>query len=133
MATSPTDPLVGIAHRDSAYQQQRFRLLPELNRFFLTHSDIQEAFPGICRRLQRAVPHLYAGLTLYDPVAGHLHLHAQNPPSGESALPLGFIFPLEGTPAGEAFRLRRPVTVDDLRSPQLSSETTREQIGRAHV
>ena len=126
MNTSPTDSLVGITPRDSQYQQQRFRLLPELNRFFLTHSDIQEAFPGICRRLQRAVPHLYAGLKLYDPVAGNLRLHAQNPPSGESALPLGFIFPLEGTSAGEAFRLRRPVMVDDLRSPQFASEATRE-------
>jgi len=106
-------------------QQQRFRLLPELNRFFLTHANIQDAFPGICRRLQRALPHLYAGLALHEPDHGHLRLHAQSSSSGDSALPASFSFPLEGNLAGEAFRLRRPVLVDDLRAAQFASETTK--------
>jgi GAF domain-containing protein len=34
--------------------------------------------------------------------------------------------PLDGTPAGEVYRLQRPLVVDDLRSPQFLCETTRE-------
>jgi len=126
MATSPTDSLAGINPRDSQAQQQRLRLLPELSRLFLTHSNIQDAFPGICRRLQRAVPHLYAGLALYEPGPGHLRLHAQSSPTADGTLPVDFIFPLLGTAAGEAFRLRRPVLVDDLRAPQFFGEANRE-------
>ncbi len=128
MATPPTNSLApGTTGHDNQHLQ-RLRLLPELNRFFLTHADIQDAFPGICRRLQRAVPHLYAGLALYEPGPGHLRLHAQNSASGDKALPANFILPLEGTPAGEAYRMRRPVLVDDLKAPQFASEATRELV-----
>ena len=128
MSTSSTNSLAPGTTGPDSQQQQRLRLLPELNRFFLTHADIQDAFPGICRRLQRAVPHLYAGLALYEPGLGHLRLHAQNSASGDTALPANFLLPLEGTPAGEAFRMRRPVLVDDLRAPQFASEASKELV-----
>jgi len=126
LTTSQESSLAGDSLPHNSQQQQRFRLLPELNRFFLTHPNIQEAFPGVCRRLQRAIPHLYAGLALYEPGPGHLRLHAQSSPGGSASLPANFIIPLENTPAGEAFRARRPVLVDDLRSPQFHSSATQQ-------
>ncbi len=126
MATSHTDSPVSGAPRDNQHQQDRSRLLPDLSQFLLTHSDIREAFPGICRSLHRVLPHRYAGLALYEPESGQLRLYTQHTPPGGSALPAGFILPLDGTPAGEAYRLRRPILVDDLRSPQFICETTQE-------
>jgi formate hydrogenlyase transcriptional activator len=105
---------------------ERPRLLPDLNQYLLSHSDMRTAFPGICRRIDRILPHQRAGIALYEAGSGHLRLFAQQVSSGETALPSDFIFPLDGTPAGEAYRLQRPIVVEDLRSPQFLCETTRE-------
>jgi transcriptional regulator with GAF, ATPase, and Fis domain len=126
MPTSHSDSPVPAAPRDIQQQQDRSRLLPDLNQYLLAHSDIRESFSGISRRLQRALPHRYAGLALYEPDSGQLRLYTQYIPPGGPALPTGFTLPLDGTPAGEAYRLRRPIVVDDLRSPQFICETTQE-------
>ncbi len=126
MATSQAEPLVPGAPFDSPRQQDRSRLLPDLNQFLLSHSDIRTAFPGICRRLNRVLPHEHAGIALYEAGSGHLRLFVQLVPPNGLALPSGFILPLDGTPAGEAYRLQRPIVVADLRSPQFLCETTRE-------
>jgi len=111
---------------DNSLQLERSRLLPDLNQYLLSHSDFRTAFPGICRRIDRILPHQRAGIALYEAGSGHLRLFAQQVSSGETALPSDFIFPLDGTPAGEAYRLQRPIVVEDLRSPQFLCETTRE-------
>ena len=126
MATSQSAPLIPEPHLDSPHRQDRSRLLPDLNQFLLSHPDIRTSFPGICRRLNRALPHEHAGIALFEADAGHLRLFAQQIASPDQALPSGFTFPLDGTPAGEAYRLRRPIVVEDLRSPQFLCETTRE-------
>jgi formate hydrogenlyase transcriptional activator len=53
-------------------------------------------------------------------------MFAQQTEPGVETLPSGFTFPLDGTPAGEAYRLQRPILVEDLRSPRFTCETTRE-------
>jgi len=126
MATSQAEPLVPGAHLDNSHQPERSRLLPDLNQYLLGHSDLRIAFPGLCRRLNRVLPHQRAGVALYEAGSGHLRLFAQQVSPGETALPSDFIFPLDGTPAGEAYRLQRPIMVEDLRSPQFLCETTRE-------
>ncbi len=133
MATSQTEPLVpGAPPLDSPHQQDRSRLLPDLNQFLLSHSDIRTAFPGICRRLGRFLPHKYAGIALYEADSGQLRLFTQQAPLGGFTLPEGFTLPLDGTPAGEAYRLNRPILVDDLRSPQFTCETTRDLLRFRH-
>ena len=126
MATSFTEPSVPDPVPDSLLLQDRSRLLPDLNQFLLTHSDIRTAFPGICRRLNRALPHQQAGMALYEASSGELRLFAQQTAPGAPQLPAGFTLPLDGTPAGETYRLQRPILVDDLRSPQFTCETTQE-------
>ena len=74
MATSQPEPLVPGPLYDSLHQQDRSRLLPDLNQFLLSHSDVRTAFPGICRRLQRILPHKYAGIALYEADSGQLRL-----------------------------------------------------------
>ena len=126
MATSQTEPFVPGALIDSPYQQDRSRLLPDLNQFLLSHSDLRTAFPGVCRRIYRSLPHQFAGIALHEPGLEQLRLFVRHVLPGGIALPADFTFPLDGTPAGEAYRLQRPILVDDLRSPQFTCETTRE-------
>jgi len=126
MATSQAEPPTPGAPLDSPHQQDWSRLLPDLNHFLLSHSDIRTAFPGLCRRLNRVLPHQHAGIALYEAGSGHLRLFTQQVPPGGTGLPANFILPLDGTPAGEVYRLQRPLVVDDLRSPQFLCETTRE-------
>jgi formate hydrogenlyase transcriptional activator len=133
MATSQTEPFVpGAPQHDNPYQQDRSRLLPDLNQFLLAYSDIRTCFSGICRRLNRVLPHQYAGMALYEADSGQLRLFTQQTPPGSPALPVGFTFPLDGTPTGEAYRLQRPILVEDLRSPQFTCETTRELLKFGH-
>jgi len=126
MATSQAQPLVPGTPLDNSHQLERSRLLPDLNQYLLGNSDFRTAFPGLCRRINRILPHQRAGMALYETGSGHLRLFAQQVSPGETALPSDFIFPLDGTPAGEAYRLQRPIVVEDLRSPQFLCETTRE-------
>ena len=126
MATSQPEPLVPGPLYDNSNPQDRSRLLPDLNQFLLSHSDVRTAFPGICRRLNRLLPHKHAGMALYEADSGQLRLFAQTVATGSTPLPIGFTLPLDGTPCGEAFRLNRPVLVEDLRSPQFTCETTKE-------
>src|SRR5258708_21671845 len=126
MATSQAEPLVPGAPLNNSHQPERSRLLPDLNQYLLSNSDLGTAFPGLSRRLTRVLPHQRAGMALYEAGSGHLRLFAQHVFPGEMALPTDFIFPLDGTPAGEAYRLQRPIVVEDLRSPQFLCETTRE-------
>jgi len=126
MATSHTEPFVPGPPLDNLHEQDRSRLLPDLNQLLLSQSDLRAAFPGLCRRLHRQLPHQSAGIALYEPGMEQLRLFVQQTLPGLTALPPTFTFPLDGTPAGEAYRLRRPLVVDDLRSPQFTCETTQE-------
>src|SRR5882724_5248616 len=110
---------------DKLPHNERSRLLPDLNRVLLAHSDIREAFPRICRRLHRVLAHQHAELALYEQDSAQLRLYAQHSPSGGS-LPESLTLPLDKTPYGEAYRSRRPVVVDDLRSPQFACPATQE-------
>ncbi len=125
MPTSPLESHQPRGPRDTSHLNERSRLLPDLNRVLLTHSDIREIFPSICRRLHRVLAHQHAELTLYEPESAQFRVYAQHSPSGGS-LPENLPLPLTKTPYGEVYRLRRPILVDDLRAPQFACETTRE-------
>jgi transcriptional regulator with GAF, ATPase, and Fis domain len=122
MAASLESPAPGFP-RDNLHRNKLSRLLPDLNRLLLTHSDIREAFPRICRRLHRALAHQHAAIALYEPESARFRLYTEHSPCGGS-LPASLLLPLENTPYGEVYRLRRPILVDDLRSPQFACETT---------
>ena len=129
MSTSTLDSPAPGAPRNVLHRNELSRLLPDLNRLLLTHSDIREAFPRICRRLHRVLAYQHAAIALYEPESARFRLYAEHSPSGEylpEALPLS----MEKTPYGEVYRSRRPVLVDDLRSPQFACETTQELLKR---
>ena len=124
MRTAP-EPLGPGTPWDKLPRNERSRLLPDLNRVLLAHADVREAFPRICRRLHRVLAHQHAELVLYEPDSTQLRLYAQHSPAG-GALPENLTLPLDKTPYGEAYRSRRPVVVDDLRSPQFACPATQE-------
>jgi len=125
MPTSPFEPpRSGFPHGPLPHNE-RFRLLPDLNRLLLTYSDLREAFPRICRRLHRVLAHQHAAIALYEPKSAKFRIYVQHSQSGGS-LPESLTLQQERTPCGEVYRLRQPIVVDDLRSPQFASETTQE-------
>ena len=123
MPASPLESHDPGFNRDHFRQDKFSRLLPDLNRLLLAHTDIREAFPRICRRLHRALAHQHAAIALYEPESASFRLYIEHSPSG-AALPASLRIPLENTPYGEVYRMRRPVLVDDLRSPQFACKAT---------
>jgi transcriptional regulator with GAF, ATPase, and Fis domain len=107
------------------HQNKLSRLLPDLNHLLLTHSDVREAFPQICRRLNRVLAHQHAVISLYDPESARFHVYAQHSPPGAS-LPKDLSLQLEGSPCGAVYRSRQPIVVDDLRSADFNGETAQE-------
>jgi transcriptional regulator with GAF, ATPase, and Fis domain len=125
MSTSPLESSASGFPRDNLHQNKLSRLLPDLNHLLLTHADIREAFPRICRRLHRALAHQHAAIALFEPDSARFRLYVEHSPRGGS-LPASLQLPLEKTPYGEVFRSRRPVVVDDLRSPRFACDATQE-------
>jgi len=123
MATSTIDPFVPDSPRNSRSPQDRFGLLSDINQILLINTDLRQVFPSICRRLYPVLPHKHAGIALYEDKSKQLLLYAQYSP-GQNALPSDFEFPLNGIPTGETYRTKRPIVVDDLRSPQYVCGTT---------
>jgi len=123
MATSTIDPFIPDSPRNRRSPQDLFGLLSDINQILLINTDLREVFPSICRRLNPVLPHMHAGIALYEDKSKQLHLYAQYSPR-QDALPVDFEFPLNGIPTGETYRMKRPIVVDDLRSPQYICETT---------
>ena len=124
MPTSPSVSLNPWAPHNLR-KRELLWLLPELNRILLATADLRQAFPRICRRLHRVLAYKHAALALYESEAQRFVLYAQHNPFGES-LPGDLPLSLEKTPDGEVYRSRKPLLVDDLRSPRFASETTEE-------
>src|SRR5882724_6516281 len=100
MSTSTLDSPAPGAPRNVLQRNELSRLLPDLTRLLLTHSDIREAFPRICRRLHRALAHQHAAIALYEAESASFRLYIEHSPCAAS-LPASLRIPLENTPYGE--------------------------------
>ena len=125
MHTSPLRSSPPGDLRSRLQDNQRSRLLPDLNGFLLAHSDLRKSFPQISSLLHRSLAHQHADLTLYEPESNRLRIYAQYHSSG-TGLPETLTLPLTGTPYGEAVLSRNPVLVDDLRAPQFACAATEQ-------
>lgn len=112
--------------RDAAQLEQLcLRLLPEVNQLLiLNNSDVALILPEISRRLQTAIRHSWAGIAVREDADSCLRLFGQHSDEGPEPLPAGTCFSLEGTPAGEAYRMRKPVLVQQLDTTEFPSDTT---------
>ena len=79
--------------------------------------------------MRGVLQHDYASLVLYDSETRQLRLHALDFSASKGLIEEGTQIPMEGTPAGLAFKSRQPVLVNQLNIGDFPSEITRRLIG----
>jgi formate hydrogenlyase transcriptional activator len=104
---------------------KRLRLLLEINNALVSTLKLDDLFRAISVALQRVVRHDYCSLSLYDPKLDKLRVHARDFPGGAPLAEKVITFHIEGSPAGETFKQRRALRVDDLNERRFPSDSTR--------
>ncbi len=96
----------------------------QLSSALLANMDVRKLLGAISASISEVIPHDAATLGLYDASTGSLLVQFLAP--DESGTHRGEVrLPLEGTPAGEAFRTRQPIILDHIRNSGFSSEGIR--------
>jgi formate hydrogenlyase transcriptional activator len=112
---------VRAAEKRAAQARDHSQLLLEINNAVASHLDLNELLRAISPCLRQVIHHDFAGLVLYDPERDELRAHATDLPEGKDFFEAGTLFPLEGTPSGQAFRTRQTVMVRNLELEQYAS------------
>jgi len=104
------------AEREVAKERDRSRLLLEINNAVVSQLGLKELLKSTTASLRRIVPHDVAHLALCDEDCTELRIQAldtHEPLKGSFGE--GALFPLEGTPEGEAICSGKPVLITSLR------------------
>ena len=100
------------AEREIARERDRSRLLLDINNAVVSQLDLKELLKSTSTSLHRIVPHDVALLALCDSTGTQLRVRALDlHKPKEGPLDEGVIFPVEGTPEGEAVRSGLPVLI----------------------
>jgi formate hydrogenlyase transcriptional activator len=92
-----------------ARERDRLQLLLDSSNALITHLDLEELFAEISGCLRRLFRHDMTTIALYDAQDKRLKLNAVDFPGGKGVIQDNSDIPLEESPAGIAFRERRPV------------------------
>src|SRR5262245_43038681 len=95
--------------QELARERDRLRLLLDSSNALIFHRDLRALFNEISKYLRDLFHHALTVLTLYDEEEKILKMYAVDFPSSKGAITESIRIPLEGTPAGIAFRELRPV------------------------
>ena len=96
----------------------------QLTSVLLANMDVSKLFDAISASLREVIPHDAATLGLYDRVANSLVAQFLGREEGEYRR--GDIrLPVEGSPAGEAFRTRGPVLLERIQNSPYAKESVR--------
>ena len=96
----------------------------QLSSALLANMDVRKLLGAISASITEVIPHDAATLGLYDASTGSLLVQFLAP--DESSTHRGEVrLPLEGSPAGEAFRTRQPVILDRIQNSGFASEGIR--------
>ena len=113
------------AERKVATERDRSQLLLEINNAVVSQLDLKELLRSTSASLHKIVPHDVALLALCDPAGAQLRIRAldlHKPKDGP--LDEGQLFPVQGTPEGEAVRSGRPVLIKNRDAMQRFSPLT---------
>ncbi|MGA2218832.1 MAG: sigma 54-interacting transcriptional regulator [Terracidiphilus sp.] len=96
----------------------------QLSSALLANMDVSKLLGAISASIGELIPHDAATLALTDPATGGLVVQFLGREEGEARR--GAVrLPLEGSPAGEAFRTREPLVLERLKDSHFPMETTR--------
>src|SRR2546427_3868867 len=102
--------------RQLSTERDHLRLLLEVTNALVSSLDLAELVAAISSSLERAIPHEFTALALYDKESGDLVVHAAAAKSSDWRRQVGRRLPAAGSAAGEAFTARRTLLFgeDDL-------------------
>jgi PAS domain S-box-containing protein len=103
-------------------------VMVQLSSALLANMDVRKLLGAISASIGEVMPHDVATLTLYDHATGGLILQFLSADEGMGR-PDVFV-PLEGSPAGEAFRTRQPVVVTRMEGSRFARESMRHYTDR---
>jgi PAS domain S-box-containing protein len=96
----------------------------QLSGALLANMDVRKLLEAISASISEVIPHDCATLGLYDPAVGQLMVQFLGADEGETRR--GNVrLPLDGSPAGEAFRSREPVLMEQMHGSSYDAETLR--------
>ncbi len=101
----------------------------QLSSALLANMDVRKLLGAISASIGEVIPHDTATLGLFDPETGVLMVQFLGPE--DSGGPRGDVrLPIEGSPAGEAFRTREPVVLSRINGPRFVPEGVQHLTGR---
>ncbi|MEW6544276.1 MAG: sigma 54-interacting transcriptional regulator [Nitrospirota bacterium] len=109
------------AQRQLTRERDRLRLLLEINNALVSNLDFRGVFAATTACLRRVLPNDYTSLALYEPEHDRFRLYALDFPVSRGLVSEGMVGPVEGTPAGEAFRSGKPRLVGETELRNFSS------------
>ena len=101
------------AQRLLTRERDRLRLLLDVNNAVVSHLEFRDVFAAAAASLRRMLPNDYTSLALHEPEHHQFRLHALDFPNGTGLIQEGRVGPVDGTPAGLAFRTRKPAMCNE--------------------
>jgi len=103
--------------RQLSTERDHLRLLLEVTNAMVSNLDLPGLVDAISSSLERAIPHEFTALALYDKDSGELVVHAAAAKSSDGRSLVGRRIPVVGSAAGEAFTARRTLLFGDTATP----------------
>jgi formate hydrogenlyase transcriptional activator len=89
-------------------------LLLQITNVLVSNRDISKLLSAISASIRQVVQHEYASLALYDPELKKLRLHVLYSPGESRRRAEDSLLPLEGTPEGWVYAMRKPLKLDGI-------------------
>jgi formate hydrogenlyase transcriptional activator len=92
-------------------KNERLQLLLDVTTQLVSNLELRDLLRAISHDVRQVMQCDYAGLSLPDAENKQLRLYALDFPAGKGFLQEEFVYPMEGTPSGTAFRTMKPLTL----------------------
>jgi formate hydrogenlyase transcriptional activator len=118
-----------VARDVTEHKQVQESVIAELSSLLLANVDIRKLLEAISASMKQMVPHDAATLALYDEATGKLRVQFLAS-AGEAGTSQGdVLLDPDASPAGQAFRTRRPVILNKIDRWPFAPESTRHLTG----
>jgi formate hydrogenlyase transcriptional activator len=101
-----------IVHDETDRKQAQEAVIAELSGLLLAHVDIRKMLGAFSASVQQMVPHDFATLALYDEATNQLRAYFLAAEEGVTVNQKDMLLDPDASPAGQAFRTRRPVILN---------------------
>lgn len=112
--SSLLQPAAPVNTEELLRNREHLHLLLRLNNALISNRNLHDLVREISATVTTLLHHDYASLCLYDQDLRAFRISALSFPSGTGLIHEEIVFKPEGSPAGKAFAIRKPLIVDDL-------------------